>query len=85
VALNFSSRAALADAVGRLVDAGVALRQLTDHGTHLAVYLSDPDGNDLELAWDRPYEEWPRVEDGPMAFDGPLDLDELLAERPGRT
>jgi catechol 2,3-dioxygenase len=81
VALNFSSRAALAEAVGRLVDAGVPLRQLTDHGTHLAVYLSDPDGNDLELAWDRPYEEWPRFEDGPAAFDGPLDLDELLAAR----
>ena len=43
VALNFSSQAELAEAVGRLVDAGVPLRQLTDHGTHLAVYLSDPD------------------------------------------
>src|ERR1700759_4259643 len=49
-----------ADVGRRLVDAGVPLRQLTDHGTHLAVYLSHPDGNDLELAWDRPFEQWPR-------------------------
>jgi catechol 2,3-dioxygenase len=82
VALNFSSREQLAETVGRLVDAGVPLRQLTDHGTHLAVYLSDPDGNDLELAWDRSFEEWPRYgsEDAP-AIDAPLDLDDLLASR----
>ena len=43
-----------------MVDAGVPLRQLTDHGTHEAVYVSDPDGNDLELAWDRPPDQWPR-------------------------
>ena len=82
VALNFSTRARLAETVGRLVEAGVPLRQLTDHGTHLAVYLSDPDGNDLELAWDRPFEAWPRyaAEDAP-ALDAPLDLEELLAAR----
>ena len=80
VALNFSSKARLAETVQRIVDAGVPLRQLTDHGTHLAVYLSDPDDNDLELAWDRPFDEWPRWgrEDAP-AIDAPLDLDELLA------
>jgi catechol 2,3-dioxygenase len=80
VALNFSSQTALAETVRRLVDAGVPLRQLTDHGTHLAVYLSDPDGNDLELAWDRPFEEWPRYgsADAP-AIDAPLDLEVLLA------
>ena len=85
VALNFSSRERLAEAVRRLVDAGWPLRQLTDHGTHLAVYLTDPDGNDLELAWDRPFEEWPRYgdEDAP-AIDAPLDLDELLAFAPAR-
>jgi catechol 2,3-dioxygenase len=82
VALNFSSRQQLAETVGRLVEAGVPLRQLTDHGTHLAVYLSDPDGNDLELAWDRPWQEWPRwgAEDAP-AIDASLDLDELLSYR----
>ena len=83
VALNFSSRARLAEVVRRLVDAGVPLRQLSDHGTHQAVYLSDPDGNDLELAWDRPFEQWPRwgAEDAP-ALDAPLDLDDLLAAAP---
>src|ERR671939_1998228 len=75
VALNFSSKRQLAEAVGRLVDAGVPLRQLTDHGTHLAVYLSDPDGNDLELAWDRPFEQWPRIAgEGARFIDAPLDL-----------
>ncbi len=69
VALLFSK------GVGRLVDAGIPLRQLTDHGTHEAVYLSDPDGNDLELAWDRPREGF---------VDGTLDLDDLPAE-PGRS
>jgi catechol 2,3-dioxygenase len=84
VALLFSSRAELATAVGRLVDAGVPLRQLTDHGTHEAVYLSDPDGNDLELAWDRPFEQWPRTADGDLSFvDAPLDLDDLLAAAGG--
>ena len=80
VALAFSSRAALAEVVQRVVDAGVELRQLSDHGTHLAVYLSDPDGNDLELAWDRPFDQWPRPGVGDArSFDAPLDLDELLA------
>jgi catechol 2,3-dioxygenase len=84
VALNFSSQAELARTVRRLVDAGVPLRQLTDHGTHLAVYLSDPDGNDLELAWDRSPDQWPQL-NGPEAarfLDAPLDLDELLAAAP---
>jgi len=79
VALNFSSKGRLADVVRRLVEAGVPLRQLSDHGTHLAVYLSDPDGNDLELAWDRPFEEWPRYgEDGIRFLDAQFDLDDLL-------
>ena len=80
VALNFSTRAELASTVSRLVDAGVPLRQLTDHGTHLAVYLSDPDGNDLELAWDRPFEEWPPWHDSPGFLDAPFALEDLLVE-----
>ena len=80
VALNFASKAKLAVTVRRLADAGVELRQLSDHGTHLAVYLSDPDGNDLELAWDRPFDEWPRYGEGGLQFlDAPLDLEDLLA------
>src|SRR3954467_3891069 len=82
VALNFSSREHLAEPGGRLVDAGVPLRQLTDHGTHLAVYLSDPDGNDLELAWDRPFEDWRRYGDADApAIVAPFELDDLLSSR----
>ena len=46
------------------------------------IYISDPDGNDLELAWDRPFEEWPRDEAGhaAMAMDGEIDLDALIEE-----
>jgi catechol 2,3-dioxygenase len=83
VALNFSSKTRLAETVKRLVEADWPLRQLTDHGTHLAVYLSDPDGNDLELAWDRPFDQWPQYgsADAP-AIDAPLDLESLLAAAP---
>ena len=80
IALNYPTRAGLADAARRLQAADWPLRQLSDHGTHLAVYLSDPDGNDLELAWDRPPGEWPRDDEGRAAMVfGDLDLDELLA------
>jgi len=80
VAINYPSKAALGDAVARLREVGWPLRQKTDHGTHLAVYISDPDGNDLELAWDRPFGEWPRDEHGhvAMAMDDELDVDELV-------
>ena len=78
VALNFSSKAELARTVKRLIDAGVEPYQALDHGTHLAVYVSDPDGNDLELAWDRPPQTWPRFDSGDIATH-PLDLDALFA------
>jgi catechol 2,3-dioxygenase len=83
VALNYPTRAGLADAARRLRAAGIPLRQASDHGTHLALYLSDPDGNDLELAWDRPFAEWPQSEDGTvwMGF-GDLDVEALLADEP---
>jgi catechol 2,3-dioxygenase len=52
-----------------------------DHGTHEALYLSDPDGNGLELAWDRSEEEWPRDEEGHLTFrNRRLDLEGLLKE-----
>jgi catechol 2,3-dioxygenase len=81
VALNYPTRAALGDAVRRLRAAGWPLRQVSDHGTHLAIYISDPDGNDLELAWDRPFEEWPRDDHGhvAMAIDAELDVEALVA------
>ena len=84
VALSYPSRAALGDALRRLRAADWPLRQVTDHGTHLAIYISDPDGNDLELMWDRPFAEWPRDDDGhvAMAMDAAVDLDALVAEAP---
>jgi catechol 2,3-dioxygenase len=81
VAINYPARVGLADAVRRLQTVDWPLRQLSDHGTHEAVYLSDPDGNDLELAWDRPVDEWPRDEHGTITMSfGDLDLDDLLGE-----
>ena len=82
VALNYPTRAALGDALRRLSEVDWPLRQASDHGTHLAVYVSDPDGNDLELAWDRPIEDWPRDEHGraAIAVDAKLDVEALLAE-----
>src|SRR3954464_3568319 len=71
----------LADAVRRLQAVDWPLRQLTDHGTHEAVYISDPDGNDVELYWDRPPEQWPVDEQGRLAFaGGDLDLNALLGD-----
>jgi catechol 2,3-dioxygenase len=85
VAIRYPSEAALGDALARLREAAWPLRTATDHGTHLALYLADPDGNDLELMWDRPVEEWPVDEDGRPAFapDGEVDLAALLAAAGG--
>jgi catechol 2,3-dioxygenase len=80
VAILYPTRAGLADAVRRLQAVDWPLRQLADHGTHEAVYISDPDGNDVELYWDRPPDEWPRDAEGRLAFaGGELDLDDLLS------
>ena len=54
--------------------------RLTDHGTHEAIYISDPDGNDLELCWDRPPDEWPQTGEEYARAQGELDLDRLAAE-----
>jgi catechol 2,3-dioxygenase len=83
VAINYPTRAALADAVRRLRAADWPLRQTSDHGTHLAIYLSDPDGNDLELAWDRPRDEWPRDDQGRLTMSfADLDVEALLTAEP---
>lgn len=81
-ALLYPSRAALAYAAMRLAATETPIQGASDHGTHEAIYLSDPDGNDLELAWDRPAAEWPRDEHGrvAMSMDAELDLEALLAE-----
>src|SRR3954454_24516537 len=82
VAIRYPTRAGLADALRRLQSVDWPIRQATDHGTHEAIYVSDPDGNDVELYWDRAPEEWPRDADGKITFAGSqdLDLDRLLAE-----
>ena len=64
VAIRYPTRAGLADALRRLQAVDWPLRQISDHGTHEAIYISDPDGNDLELCWDRPFDQWPRDADG---------------------
>lgn len=84
VAILYPDRAALADALRRLVDAGVGLDGAADHGVSEALYLRDPDGNGVELYCDRPEAEWPRTADGALAMvTAPLDLDALLAEAGG--
>lgn len=81
VALLYPTRAALADALRRLVEAGVPLDGASDHGVSEALYLRDPDGNGLELYRDRDPKDWPRGADGRLAMDTrPLDLDALLRE-----
>jgi catechol 2,3-dioxygenase len=81
VAIRYPSRAALAKALKRLVDAGVPLSGASDHGVSEAIYLHDPDGNGIELYRDRPREEWKTDPDGNLAMvSEPLDLNALLAE-----
>ena len=65
------------------VAARVPLQGASDHGVSEALYLSDPDGNGVELYWDRPRDEWPREADGSLAMvTKALDLRALLAEAP---
>jgi len=85
VASLYPSRALLADALRRLVAAGVPLQGSSDHGVSEALYLKDPDGNGLELYCDRPSDQWPRDERGQIVMvSEPLDLDGLLTETDGR-
>jgi catechol 2,3-dioxygenase len=84
VAIRYPDRAQLADALRRLVDARWPISGATDHGVSEAIYLSDPDGNGIELYRDRTREEWPRAKngDGVAMYNAPLDLQALLAEAP---
>jgi catechol 2,3-dioxygenase len=78
VAILYPTRAALADALRRIKAAGISLDGASDHGVSEALYLRDPDGNGVELYWDRPREAWPRNGDGDLAmFTRPLDLESL--------
>ena len=78
-AILYPSRAALADALRRLIAANVPLEGASDHGVSEALYLRDPDQNGIELYWDRPHEQWPLGHDGKVnMYTRPLDLNSLL-------
>ena len=83
LAILYPSRAELADALRRLLEAAIPLDGASDHGVSEALYLRDPDGNGVELYWDRPQEQWPRNKQREIEmFTHPLDLNELLREVP---
>ena len=79
LAIVYPTRAALGDALQRLMRAGIPLDGAADHGVSEALYLHDPDGNGVELYWDRPRAEWPRdAQDGLAMYTRELDLRGLL-------
>ncbi len=83
LAILYPTRADLADALRRLAAAGVSLDGMADHGVSEALYLSDPDGNGVELYWDRPRDAWPKDDAGGLEMvTAPLDLQNLLGEPP---
>jgi catechol 2,3-dioxygenase len=79
-AINYPTRRDLAVAFKRLIDTGWSIDGASDHGTHEAIYLRDPDSNGIELAWDRDQSQWPRIGDQLNFTRRPLDFDGLLAE-----
>jgi catechol 2,3-dioxygenase len=80
-AIRFPDRPSLARAVKRVIEAGIRIGA-SDHGVSEAIYLADPDGNGIEMYWDRPEEQWPRTPDGKgvAMVSAPLDIEALLAE-----
>jgi catechol 2,3-dioxygenase len=82
-AIRYPTREGLADALVRVLEAGIPLDGASDHGVSEAIYLRDPDGNGVELCWDRPKDEWPRDADGSLRmYTARLDLESLLAAAP---
>jgi catechol 2,3-dioxygenase len=82
LAILYPTRAALADALLRLIDARIPLDGASDHGVSEALYLRDPDDNGVELYWDRPIEQWPISSDGHIEMISKrLDLDDLILAR----
>lgn len=80
LAIAYPTRAELVDALRRLMRAAIPLDGASDHGVSEAIYLRDPDGNGVELYWDRPREQWPRTPTGDLAMvTEPLNLDDLLS------
>lgn len=84
-ALRYATRAELAEAVRRAQAAGVPISRAADFYVLEAVFVNDPDGNGIELSWDRPRESWPPDWASPtgLGTPRPLDLDELLASGAG--
>ncbi|MGE0751062.1 MAG: VOC family protein [Variibacter sp.] len=82
LAILYPTRAALADALRRVLAAGIPLDGASDHGVSEALYLRDPDDNGVELYWDKPKSQWPRTADGGIEMHTRrLDVDDLLRER----
>jgi catechol 2,3-dioxygenase len=80
-AIVYPTRKDLAIIYARLKENGYHLTGASDHGVSEALYLNDPDGNGVELYWDRPKELWPKKSDGSIdMFTRPLDLRDLLSE-----
>ena len=80
-AIRYPDRASLGDALRRVRDANIPLQGASDHGVSEALYLTDPDGNGIELYRDRPRDEWPRAADGSLQMmTAPLDLPALLRD-----
>ncbi len=83
VAILYPDRPTLAQAMQRLINAGIKLDGASDHGVSEALYLTDPDGNGIELYRDRDPADWPRGSDGHLAMTTmPLKIDDLLADAP---
>ena len=81
LAILYPTRVELADALRRVLHAGISLDGAADHGVSHALYLRDPDDNGIELYWDLPAEQWPRTGNGELAMvTRRLDLHTLLAE-----
>jgi catechol 2,3-dioxygenase len=81
LAILYPTRSELAAALRSVLSAGIALEGAADHGVSHALYLRDPDGNGVELYWDRPPAEWPRSADGQLAMvTHRLDIAGLLGE-----
>lgn len=81
VAIRYPTRAGLAYALKRVLDAGIGLEGASDHGVSEALYLRDFDGNGVELYWDRPREQWPRTADGRLAMvTERLNVSDLMGE-----
>lgn len=80
-AIVYPTRKDLAIIYDRLQRANYPLTGASDHGVSEAIYLNDPDGNGVELYWDKPRQQWPHKEDGSIEmYTHRLDLNSLLAE-----